>query len=235
MISKYLEDERQDVLRVLQSKDETRAFYDKISKVYDLLSERTERPVRERALNLFAAQRGECVLEIGFGTGHCLVSMADAVGPSGRVHGIDISEGMLRQAREILGRHGFANRVELLCADATSLPYASETMDGIFMSFTVELFDTPEIPELLGECHRVLRPGGRIVVVGMSKEGKDGLVVRAFEWTHQHFPNFLDCRPIFVRHALEAAGFTIEASEMMHLWVPVEVVRGEKPSTKRRN
>jgi ubiquinone/menaquinone biosynthesis C-methylase UbiE len=85
---------------------------------------------------------------------------------------------------------------------------------------------------LLKQCRCVLRPGGRIVVVGMSKEGREGLAVRAFEWTHQHFPNFLDCRPIFVRRALEAAGFSIDNSEMMHMWVPVEIVRGTKPSTK---
>ena len=229
MDSKHPRSQRQEVLRVLQSKDETRAFYDKISKVYDLLSERTEQPVRARGLSLLAATAGERVLEIGFGTGHSLAALAEAVGPSGRVHGIDISKGMLHQARQVLERSDFAGRVELQCADAVSLPYESESLDGIFISFTLELFDTPEIPKLLDQCRRVLHPGGRIVVVGMSKEGKEGLVVRAFEWTHQHFPNFLDCRPIFVRRALEAAGFSIESSEMMQMWVPVEIVRGTKP------
>lgn len=220
---------QEDVLRVLQSKEETRAFYNKISKVYDLLSERTEQPVRERGLVLLAAKAGERVLEIGFGTGHSLAALAEAVGPSGTVYGIDISDGMLHQARELLEHNGLADRVELQCADATILPYDSEIMDGVFMSFALELLDTPEIPKLLDQCRRVLRPGGRIVVVGMSKAGKDGLIVRAFEWTHQHFPNFLDCRPIFVRRALEAAGFSIDNSELTHLWVPVEIVRGTKP------
>jgi len=222
-------DEQHDVMRVLQSKDETRAFYNKISKVYDLLSERTEHAVRERGLHLFAAKAGEHLLEIGCGTGHTLAALAEVVGSSGRVYGIDISDGMLHQTDRLLRQNGLADRVELLCADATTLPYESEMMDGVFMSFALELFDTPEIPKLLEQCRRVLRPGGRIVVVGMSKEAKNGLVVRVFEWTHQHFPNFLDCRPIFVRRALEAAGFAIGEFERMHIWVPVEIVLGTRP------
>lgn len=68
------------VLRVLQSKGETRAFYDKIAQVYDLLAERSEEPVRRAGLEMLAARPGERILEIGFGTGHCLLEIARAVG-----------------------------------------------------------------------------------------------------------------------------------------------------------
>jgi demethylmenaquinone methyltransferase/2-methoxy-6-polyprenyl-1,4-benzoquinol methylase len=53
-------------------------------------------------------------------------------------------------------------------------------------------------------------------------------VLRAFEWTHRHFPNLLDCRPIFVRRALEVANFEICDSKVEHMWVPVEIVLGAK-------
>jgi demethylmenaquinone methyltransferase/2-methoxy-6-polyprenyl-1,4-benzoquinol methylase len=52
--------------------------------------------------------------------------------------------------------------------------------------------------------------------------------VEAYEWTHQHFPNLLDCRPIFVRRALEDAGFSIRNATIANMWVPVEVVVGAK-------
>ena len=220
---------RHDILRVLQTKSQTKAFYNKIAGVYDRLAERSEGPMRATALKMFAPAPGERLLEIGFGTGHVLVELARAVGPAGRVFGIDLSENMLGQARARLERENLADRVTLACGDAENLPYPADSLDGVFMCFTLELFDTPEIPRVLAQCQRVLRPGGRIVVAAVSKETKPGFVVRAFEWTHEHFPNLLDCRPIYARQALETAGFVIEDSRVESMWVPVEIVRARKP------
>jgi ubiquinone/menaquinone biosynthesis C-methylase UbiE len=219
-----------DIARVLQTKSETKAFYNKIAGVYDLLAEHSEQPMREVALAMLAPAPGEHLLEIGFGTGHVLVKLAQAVGPAGKVFGIDISENMLAQAKELLERENLTDRVVLACGDAEDLPYPGDSLDGIFMCFTLELFDTPDIPRVLAQCKRVLRPGGRIVVAAVSKEGERGLVLRAFEWTHRHFPNLLDCRPIHARQALEAEGFSIEQSRVESMWVPVEIVRGRKRS-----
>jgi ubiquinone/menaquinone biosynthesis C-methylase UbiE len=216
------------VLRVLQSKEETKAFYNKIAGVYDMLAERSERPVREAGLKMLGVRSGERMLEIGFGTGHCLVELARAVGPSGRVFGIDLSDNMVRAAEKLVRDEGLEERTELVCGDALHLPYEAESVDGIFMSFTLELFDTPEILKVLAECRRVLKTGGRIVVVGMSRTSRGGLVTEVFEWTHRHFPNYLDCRPILVRRALEDAGLRITGYEIAKMWVNVEVVRGVK-------
>jgi len=216
------------VLRVLQSREETKSFYNKIAKVYDLLAERSEQPMREAALKLLAAAPGERVLEIGFATGHCLVELARGVGAAGKVAGIDISESMVAEAQQLLDRKAVAERVQLNCGDAEHLPFASDSFDGIFTSFTLELFDTPALPDVLAEWRRVLKPGGRLVVVAISKAGKQGLVLRAFEWTHRHFPNLMDCRPIYVRRALEACGFRVDQCFMEHMWVPVEIVLGVK-------
>ncbi len=229
MASEHAVEDEQDIARVLQSKDETRAFYNKIATVYDLLAERSEQPMREIAVQMLAPAPGERLLEIGFGTGHILVEFARAVGPTGQVIGTDISENMLAQTRELLERANLVERVTLDHGDAEDLPYTSDSFDGIFMCFTLELFDTPQIPRVLAQCRRVLRPGGRIVVASVSKETKHGLVVRAYEWTHQHFPNLLDCRPIHVRRSLEAQGFAIEEARLEFMWVPVEIVRAVKP------
>jgi ubiquinone/menaquinone biosynthesis C-methylase UbiE len=216
------------ILPVFQSRDQTRAFYNKISRVYDLLSERSEAPMRKAGFDLLKPRPGETILEIGFGTGHTLVALAKAVGPNGKVFGLDLSDKMARLAKEHLAQAGLLDRARLRCGDAAQLPYTAGGLDAVFMSFTLELFDTPEIPKVLSECHRVLRPGGRLVVVGMSKEGAQDPLVNVFEWAHKHFPQFLDCRPIYVRRALEAAGFAIRQALIKHMWIPVEIILGLK-------
>ena len=216
------------VLRVFNSRTETKHYYDKIAKIYDLMADHSEAPMRQAGLDLLAAQPGEKVLEVGFGTGHCLIALAQAVGPTGKVYGIDLSEGMLRLAQENLQKQGLAGRAELTVGDGLKLPYPSGALDGVFMTFTLELFDTPEIAPFLAECRRALRPEGRIVVVGMSKEGRHGVVFHLYEWTHKHFPNFVDCRPIFVARALEEARFRVFKKENRDIWVPVEVVLAVK-------
>jgi demethylmenaquinone methyltransferase/2-methoxy-6-polyprenyl-1,4-benzoquinol methylase len=219
----------EEILRVFQSRKETRSFYDKISRFYDLLAERSEQPVRSAGLAKLGAMPGETVLEIGFGTGHCLALLAEATGPDGMIYGIDLSEGMLKVAQKTLRKNKARNRISTICGDATQLPFYPSTMDAVFMSFTLELFDTPDIPRVLSECRRVLRQDGRIVVVGMSKDSPARTMVHAFEWTHRHFPNFLDCRPIFVRRSLESAGFRIISTETKKMWVPVEIVLASLP------
>jgi ubiquinone/menaquinone biosynthesis C-methylase UbiE len=216
------------ILRVFQSRNQTKAYYNKISRVYDLLSDRSEAPMRKAGLDLLKARPGEKILEIGFGTGHTLRDLAKAVGPQGKVFGVDLSDRMVMLAKQNLANSGFLSRIRLRCGDAAHLSFSSNTMDAIFMSFTLELFDTPEIPSVLGECKRVLRPGGRIVVVGMSKEGDPDPLLAVFEWTHKHFPNFVDCRPIYVRKALEEAGFKIRKALKKRMWIHVEIVLGVK-------
>jgi demethylmenaquinone methyltransferase/2-methoxy-6-polyprenyl-1,4-benzoquinol methylase len=218
------------VRRVNRSKEDARASYNRLSRWYDAVAGGSERKYRDWGLKKLSAQPGEKILEIGFGTGHCLVSLAQAVGPSGGVIGLDISDGMLAIARERLTGAGLSERVDLHLGDASRLDFIETgTLDGVFMSFTLELFDNPEIPNVLKECLRVLKPGGRLAVVSMTKTNPPGLAVRLYEWFHDHLPNYADCRPIYVRQAVEQSGFAIVDSDVSSMWgLPVEIVLGRK-------
>lgn len=206
----------------------TRQWYDRLSGVYDRLADSSERPARIRGLRLLDPQPGETLLEIGYGTGHGLVALAHAVRPGGRVLGLDLSEGMQRVAKARLAQEGVAEAVELALGDARQLPYPDASCDGVFLSFTLELFDDGDISKVLAEIRRVLRPEGRLVVVSLAKGDRPALGSLIYEKLHEWFPSYIDCHPIELDRLLSAAGFEIARSERFALWgIPGEAVRAE--------
>ncbi|HEY95602.1 MAG TPA: methyltransferase domain-containing protein [Dehalococcoidia bacterium] len=196
-----------------------------MSRLYDYISGPFERKYAFRALELLDIMEGETILEIGFGTGHCLKKIAASVGETGKAYGIDISPGMLRVTKRRLEKAKLLDRVELNCGDATSLPYDTNSMDGVFVAFTLELFDTPEIPIVLEEVKRILKPGGRIAVAAMSKKAGESLIVRLYERVHNRWPEYADCRPIFLEESIHEAGYQIKSSQTVKLLgLPLEIV-----------
>ncbi len=215
--------------RVRRSKDEARTAYDRMSRWYDLMAGASEQPHARAGLRKLDAREGERVLEIGFGTGHALAALTRAVGPSGQVCGVDISEGMAQQARARLEKASLWHEVWLTLGDGAWLPVPDRSLDRVFMSFTLELFDTPRIPRVLSECKRVLREAGRLCVVSLAKRGEGSLSVRLYEWVHDMMPRYVDCRPIPVPELLEEAGFEVVEVERRSMWtLPVDVALARK-------
>lgn len=217
---------RPEIARVWTTTADTRARYDRISRYYEFIEGVWERPVRRIGLDALSAAPGESLIEVGCGPGYALVDIARAVGQNGRAVGVDLADGMCRVARWRVIRRRLSRRAGLVQGDASRLPLASGSFDGAFMSFVLELFDTPQIPLVLAECQRVVRPGGRLVVASLSKEGPEPPMRRLYEQGHARFPRLLDCRPIYAARAVREAGMEVTSVRTVSLWgLPVEVVR----------
>ena len=171
----------QPISRVERSRQAARTAYDRLSGWYDLLAG-SEQAFNRRALAMLEPRKGEGVIEIGFGTGHTLAALA---GRGCRVAGVDLSLGMARAARARLRKKGYQANTLPCLGDGARLPYATGCFDVVFTAFTLELFDTPEIPVVLQEIWRVLRRGGRLGVVGLALPERPGRMVRVYEWFHR--------------------------------------------------
>ena len=118
---------------------------------------------------------------------------------------------MCRVARGRLTQAGSSSSVAaIVCSDAVSLPFPNAAFDVVFMSFTLELFDTAGMASALEECRRVLQDDGRLGVVALTESGRQNLMQRLYTWAHRRFPAWIDCRPIPVTDILAVHCFRID-------------------------
>ena len=117
---------------------------------------------RREVLRLLALAPGEPVLDVGSGPGLLAIDMAAAVGPTGRVCGIDVSDSMLALARARAVRPGSAP-VEYRHGGADACRSRTASFDVAVSTQVLEY--VPDIPAALAETSRVLRPGGRLLVL----------------------------------------------------------------------
>jgi arsenite methyltransferase len=107
---------------------------------------------------------GDAVLDIGCGAGVDSLVAGRMVGPAGRVVGIDVTVAMLAQARENQARLGLG-QVIFQVGDATALPFPDNDFDAVISNGVLNL--TLNKAQALGETHRVLKPGGRLMLADM--------------------------------------------------------------------
>jgi ubiquinone/menaquinone biosynthesis C-methylase UbiE len=143
--------------------DEITGQYDRVARFYKVFEPLyLIFPVaRRRAVAALGLKPGDTVLEIGAGTGRNFPYLLKAVGPSGRVIGVDASEGMLREAHKLVERHGWSN-VSLLRQDAAQLQL-DENVDAVLFSLSYSAM--PEPQRALASAWQRLRPGTRLAVM----------------------------------------------------------------------
>src|SRR5258708_36200017 len=153
-----------------------RGMFDRIARGYDrantVLSLGRDRSWRRRAAVAAALQPGGAALDVACGTGQLTLQLKDRVGVGGRTVGLDFSERMLDVAR---AAHPFIDWVD---GDATRLPFEDSVFDAATTAFGLRNLADPE--KGLAEMRRVVRPGGRLVVLEFLRP-PHGVLGRTYE------------------------------------------------------
>ncbi len=132
-------------------------------------------PYSTRVLDALDPRPGERVLDVGCGTGPCTVALAERVGPTGRVVGLDLSPAMVDRARQRSADHP---NVALVEGDAQHLPLADGAFDAAYSRFGVMFFADPQ--EAFTRVAGALRPGGRFAFAcWQAQERNDWALVPA--------------------------------------------------------
>ncbi len=145
-------------------------MFDRIAPTYDLLnhvlSAGRDYSWRHRIIEQLRGREALHVLDLATGTGDLLISLLRGCPTIEKATGLDISERMLAVGREKLRTRGLAERTELVCADACATPFSAGTFDAATMAFGIR--NTPNPAVTLGEIHRILKPGGRALILEFS-------------------------------------------------------------------
>jgi demethylmenaquinone methyltransferase / 2-methoxy-6-polyprenyl-1,4-benzoquinol methylase len=153
------------------SEPQVRAMFDRIARVYDLMNSVMTAGLhhrwRSRAADLAAVGPGERVLDVATGTGDLAVELASRVGPTGEVIGTDFSEQMLARARvKAAAGGGGRERIQFEWGNALRLGYDDASFDAALVGFGARNFS--DLGRGLSEMARVVRPGGRVVVLEIT-------------------------------------------------------------------
>jgi demethylmenaquinone methyltransferase/2-methoxy-6-polyprenyl-1,4-benzoquinol methylase len=150
-------------------------MFDRIAGVYDLMNSAMTAGLhhqwRQRAVDRAEVEPGSDALDVCCGTGDLALELRRRIGPDGRVVGCDFSESMLELARRKSGELGLP--VEFGWADALELPYGDASFDAVTIGFGAR--NLADLPRGLAEMARVLRPGGRLVILEITRPQREPL------------------------------------------------------------
>jgi len=151
-------------------KEQVAEMFDKIAGKYDVmnrfLSARTDIGWRKKAIRLLKKDNPQHILDVATGTADMALMAYKILRPA-QITGIDISEGMLELGRKKIEKEQLGDKIHLHTGDSETIKFAENTFDAVMVAFGVRNFENLE--NGLAEMLRVLKPGGRLVVLEFSK------------------------------------------------------------------
>jgi demethylmenaquinone methyltransferase/2-methoxy-6-polyprenyl-1,4-benzoquinol methylase len=163
---------------------QVRAMFDRIAGLYDvmntLMTAGLHHRWRARAVELAAVGPGSSVIDVATGTGDLAIALERAVAPNGEVLACDFSEQMLARAR------AKAPQLRFDWADALALPYATDRFDAATVGFGARNFS--DLRRGIEELVRVVRPGGRVVILEITRPTREPLASFFGAWFDQIVP-----------------------------------------------
>ncbi|MEQ8409300.1 MAG: class I SAM-dependent methyltransferase [Gammaproteobacteria bacterium] len=144
----------------------------------DIMSLGSHRLVKRYTVELTAIRNGQTVLDLAGGTGDFSIRFSPLVGPTGKVVLADINEAMLQVGRDRLIDLGINDNIEVVQVNAEELPFADNSFDCICIAYGLR--NVTDKDAALASMNRVLKPGGRVVILEFSKP-RNALVGRAYD------------------------------------------------------
>jgi ubiquinone/menaquinone biosynthesis C-methylase UbiE len=217
---------RQSKLDARISQHEIGGVYDSLAKIYDVWGYLTESRARDRALELAEIKNGQNILEVAAGTGLAFYEIVKS-NPDGTNVGIDISDGMLKKAQKRLSKIG-NSRYELQLGTAFNLEAEDNQCDLLINNYMFDLIPYDQMDAILTEFKRVIRKGGTLVLVNMTKGEKFGSGI--YDFIYRISPKLMGgCRGVQLSERIRRHGFEVKTREYhQQLLFPSEVIIAQK-------
>lgn len=204
------------------TKPEVVEVYSATAPVYDLWGRLTETKARHKAMSFANIKNGEAVLEVAVGTGLTFLEILKA-NPAGENVGIDLTPAMLDKAQRKASQSGVSN-YQLTTGDAYALQFPNQHFDVLMNNYMFDLLPEKDFPIILAEFKRVLKPGGRLILVNMTRGER--FYQQIWEGVYHLNPRWMGgCRGVLLLEPLQAVGFKLAQREMLSQFgFPSEII-----------